>query len=351
MKHSLIILLLLIVFPPAFSQVDYSRADSIAKTVNKKSFTEIHAALTKDLESEEEKIRAFYSWIALNVNYDFNESLQSYKAPVKQTPATVIKTGRAICHGYSALFREFCLASKIPCYLVSGYTRMRDKFDNTGHTWNIVYINNSWQPVDATWGAGGVDENGKYIQEFAGEYFLTEPKTFLQNHYPFDPMWQLLKNPVRLEDYKRTGWKYESVSAGDFNYADTISKWQSLDSLDREFDAATRMLRFSPGDPMIKDQLSYVMFTKGNAEFENGNKLLGILYPQNKTKNQKQPQLNKKYHLSQLDAIENYFRKAETYYKQVQMRDPSDQAILKNNLSALRSNITMVKNQKTALSK
>ncbi len=351
MKQQLLTYLLILIASPAFSQVDYNRADSIAVTVKSKSFFQIHAELTKDLQSDEEKVRAFYTWIANNVNYDFNESLQSYKAPAKQMPATVIKSGRAICHGYAALFREFCLESQIPCHLVSGFTRMRDKFDNTGHTWNVVYINNSWHPVDATWGAGGVDANGKYIQEFSGEYFLTNPQIFLTNHYPFDPMWQLVEKPVMLDAYKRPNWEYDTTSEIFFNYNDTINRWQNLDSLDREFDAAARMVRFSPGDPIIKEQLSYVMFNKGNSEFEKGNKILENLYPRKKSGNQQQPTLNKKYHLAQLEITENHFKKAEAYYKQTQLRDPSDQAVLKSNLIALRSNVTMVQNQKTALSK
>ncbi len=351
MKHLLLTYLLIFIAFPAFSQVDYNRADSIAETVKSKSFSQIHSELTKNLESDEEKVRAFYKWIANNVNYDFNESLQSYKAPAKQMPATVIKSGNAICHGYSALFREFCLESQIPCHLVSGYTRMRDKFDNTGHTWNVVYINNSWQQVDATWGAGGVDAHGKYIQEFSGEYFLTEPQIFLTNHYPFDPMWQLVEKPVKLDEYKRANWKYDTESEIFFNYNDTIDRWQKLDSLEREFDAATRMIRFNPGDLIIKEQLSFVMFNKGNVEFEKGNKILEILYPRKKSGNKQQPSLNKKYHLSQLEITEGHFKKAESWYKQVQLRDPSDQAVLKNNLTALRSNLTMVRNQKSALAK
>ena len=279
MKQILALLVILLTFQQAYSQNKYAVADSVALFVKGDIVDDLHEQLTKNLITDEEKVRAFYSWITHHIQYDVAESLRAEKVYTKQDPLQVLKSKKAICHGYSSLLLRFCELSGIPCYLVSGYTRLDGQFDTAGHTWNMAYVNGKWQPVDATWGAGGVDSRRKFVKAFTGKYFLTDPVDFLSDHYPFDPMWQLVYCPVKLTDYKSTRWQYAEKVNCQFNYTDTIASWEKLDSLNREYSAAFRMLRFSPGDPIIKEQLSYALFTKGNAEFENGNRIMAILFP------------------------------------------------------------------------
>jgi Transglutaminase-like superfamily len=353
MKQILSLLILLLSFQQAYSQNKYADADSVALLVKGDDVAEIHQQLTENLITNEEKARAFYSWITHHIQYDVAESLRSEKIYMKQDPQQVLKSKKAICHGYSSLFLRFCELSQIPCYLVSGYTRLDGKYDAAGHTWNVVYVNGKWQPVDATWGAGGVDSRGKYIKAFTGKYFLAGPVDFLYDHYPFDPMWQLVYCPVKLADYKSINWHYSEKASCQFNYSDTIASWEKLDSLDREYSAALRMLRFSPGDPVIKEQLSYALFTKGNAEFEKGNMIMAILFPRKQpvTQQQQSTLQNKSIRIAQLNSIENYYRNAEIYYRQVQLSEPSEKAVLKSNIEALKYNREVVKKEKERLAR
>jgi hypothetical protein len=336
----------------AYTQEKYREADSIAALVKQSDLSLIHRELVKDLESDESKLRAFYSWIAHNIHYDVSEWQKQDKNPVKQEPTQVLKSRKAICHGYAALFMEFCTRSGIPCYMASGYNRLDNRFDNSGHTWNMVYINEQWRPVDVTWGAGGIDPRGKYVKEFEDKYFLAEPLEFLQDHYPFDPMWQLVDHPVKLSDYKSASWTYKDNSSPYFNYNDTIAAWIQLDSLEKDYISAHRMQRFSPGDPLIRQQLSYSLFVKGNAEFEKGNKIMAVLYPRNASSSKKPATpVNRKLKAAQLDSIDTFYTHADFYYKQVQFTSESEKTVLKNNREALRFNREVVRKEKSNLTR
>ncbi len=172
MKRIRLILIIILCCKQAYSQNRYAFVDSMSATVKAENVGDLHHRLTKNLSTNEEKVRAFYTWIARNIFYDVNESKKQVKLPSKQTPGYVFRSRKAICHGYSSIFYDLCTRSEIPCYLVSGFTRPDGEFDITGHTWNIIYINSKWQPVDVTWGAGGVDISGKYTRAFTGKYFL-----------------------------------------------------------------------------------------------------------------------------------------------------------------------------------
>ena len=50
-------------------------------------------------------------------------------------------TKAGVCHDFANIFATMCRAQGIPC----------NTLDNRGHTWNLVYVNNSWVEVDMTY--------------------------------------------------------------------------------------------------------------------------------------------------------------------------------------------------------
>ncbi len=323
MKY-LVTLILILSSHFSIAQSNYAVADSVAAKVKGENIQLVHDALVRNLKTDEEKVRAFYSWIAHNILYDVNEWQRGNRSPVKQEPAQVLKSKKAVCFGYSSLFRELCKLSEIPCHLVTGFTRINGKFNNEGHAWNIVSINGKWQIADATWGAGSVDYNKKYIKKFTEDYFLVEPLKFLEDHYPLDPMWQLIEHPVKLAEYKIAKWEYSEKPRPVFAFNDTIAQWEKLDSLHRAYTSALRMLRYSPGDAAAQQELAYALFELGDAEFDKGTKLLTNLGSENK--------------VAKLDSVETYYKNADFYYRQVKLSDPSQREVLKNNMEALKYN-------------
>jgi transglutaminase/protease-like cytokinesis protein 3 len=188
---------------------NYSRIDNEIYLYSKKgnrNFDSVLAFVTRNYSDQEERARAFYIWIALNINYDTEKiedlefqrvwNVKTHFRPTSQLADTVIKNGKAVCEGFSNLFIKFCKAVSIPCEMVVGYSKMENGEVITGilHAWNVIQINNEWYPVDITWSNGYVDNNRKYVKRFSTKYFMLPSHIYHQDHLPLDPMWQLSDN-------------------------------------------------------------------------------------------------------------------------------------------------------------
>jgi len=180
---------------------DFERVDATILLYPTKcdSPEEISKFITRDFQSEEEKVRAIYSWIILNVAYDPNEykkfdyRFTNYRERNKKEEITrnkiidrTLQKGIAVCEGYAFLFERLCELQGISNYLVRGDTKttiegIGSKF-NTNHMWNVAVIDGNPYLFDPTWGAGKY--NQKFIKEPSYFYYKTSPELFFKTHYP-----------------------------------------------------------------------------------------------------------------------------------------------------------------------
>lgn len=183
-----------------FSQ-EYERVDAtiLLYPENVDTPEELSKFITRDFTSEEEKVRAIYSWIIQNVAYDpdeykqFNYNFKDYRernSKEEKTRDKVIKrtlqNGTAVCEGYAMLFEKLCELQGISNYLVRG--DIKTNFNDIGrpfknsHMWNVAVIDGTSYLFDPTWGAGRY--NGGFIKEPSYFYYKTEPELFFKTHYP-----------------------------------------------------------------------------------------------------------------------------------------------------------------------
>ena len=94
-------------------------------------------------ETDEEKVLAFYNWIIVNFEYDYDCYPVFQYFDVRKT----LQTKQGICFDFSHLFAAFCRSQNIPCYAVDGISR---KNNADRHTWNRVYYDGTWWNVDIT---------------------------------------------------------------------------------------------------------------------------------------------------------------------------------------------------------
>jgi hypothetical protein len=297
----------------------------------------LHSNLVVKANSDEEKLRAFYQWICQNINYDVKEWTSPSGDWMKQEPDEVLKRRLAICHGYSELFKALCELSDIPCHLVSGYTKKQNRFQPEGHTWNVVYLNNEWFHVDATWGAGGIESNGKYVRYYDESYFLSNPKKFLSEHFPFDPAWQLIDFPISLEQFKRVSESDLQNIKGPvfYNYNDTLAQWITLEGDLKQLASARRMIRHSPGDKLAAREHAHAVFQLASNEMKKGNDLLQTLYPAQDGKHYSTNKANisEADFQNNLHTVRRHYQIADSLYRQVQVND----ALIRKNLDQARS--------------
>lgn len=97
-----------------------------------------------------EKILYLNTYLCSNYEYDYTQYRKSSQYIGSQELPYCIKTGKAICWQYSALFCFFAKQIGIESSYVGTET----------HAWNVVKCDGKWYHIDTTWNDG---RNGCYI--------------------------------------------------------------------------------------------------------------------------------------------------------------------------------------------
>jgi hypothetical protein len=185
----------------SFAQ-DYTRVDETIKLYpeNFNSAEELSFFISRDFILEEEKVRAMYSWMLANIEYDpdeynkFDYSFKNYRErnekeeKVRQKVIKrTLKSGKAVCEGYAMLFEKLCELQGINSYLVRG--DVKNNFEDIGrpfknnHMWNVITIDDNPYLFDATWGAGKWS-GSSFTKDPDYFYFKTNPEQLVNTHYP-----------------------------------------------------------------------------------------------------------------------------------------------------------------------
>ncbi len=196
-------------------------------------YEQLSKRVMADFEGDYDRAAAIYTWVAKHIQYDAKaffsgrvvrsarytyrteaEKIQKEQALRDELGMETLKKKKAVCQGYSELYRLLCRACGITCEVISGYSRTgvsdigqsRPKAD---HAWNAIRINDKWLFVDATWGAGHVNYQKKqFVPDFTPAYFAVEAEVFGYNHYPEEAQWNFTK--LTLKDFSKQPLVYHS---------------------------------------------------------------------------------------------------------------------------------------------
>jgi transglutaminase/protease-like cytokinesis protein 3 len=188
--------------------------------------------LTEKCATDMEKVTAIFRWITDNISYnikainknrnpldiyDDDDTSKTLKPLDERVAETVLKRRTAVCDGYSRLFKTLCDHIGIRSEIITGYARAgwwneRSRF-RSNHKWNAVLIDSSWHLVDATWASGYISYHGdEFMRNYDNKYFMAPPQQFIQDHYPEDLNWTLLKDPPLLGEFFRAPFHYTAFS-------------------------------------------------------------------------------------------------------------------------------------------
>lgn len=247
------LLLLLSIAQAAFSQ-NYSRVDNLVKSYPT-SFTspqKLADRINLDFSTQTDKVRAAYTWIALNIKYDLKayqsgESMIAYsysseadrldkeKLYREKTAQKTLRTKKGVCQDYSALFHLVCDGIGVKCIDIMGTSKAHPaqigKLPKASdHQWNAVKIGESWRLIDVTWASGSVDTNtGKFVADFNDAYFFTNPNVFFLNHFPDDKRLLMIDKteqdfaalPLYYGPYIKSNYEFVSPEYGIISIAKT----------------------------------------------------------------------------------------------------------------------------------
>lgn len=151
-----------------------------------------------------EKVKIAHDLVALNVKYDAKNFWAETVPP--QNYENVLKTGYAVCEGYSNLLKKFLDTLNFKNSKVSGYARgvgtslMAENNMDSNHAWNMVKIENAYYFIDSTWDSGYM--NGKKsVQKYTTDWLFIKPEHFIFTHLPERQQQQLLKEPVSNTEF------------------------------------------------------------------------------------------------------------------------------------------------------
>lgn len=153
-------------------------------TINNK-LLEITSTIPEN-KSLKEKIKAFHDYIINYTTYDLDRATNMtsavYETSNTHTAYGLLEQKKALCGGYSDIMSIFLHQLNIPNIRISA--------DN--HVWNLVYLDNNWLHLDATWD-DPVTNTG--VQLLIYDYFLIPYQTLLTT----DPVEHKFNQDIYLE--------------------------------------------------------------------------------------------------------------------------------------------------------
>lgn len=203
----------------------FSVIDKRVRLIHSNNPDTLAKLLTKNYISNAEKARSIFRWITENIAYDtkgyhntkgayeglWELSLSSGNPDVKKDyndriVRKVLNEKKAVCDGYSRLFKALCDYSGIKCEIISGYIRWASDpigvMTNRTHSWNAVFIDGSWKLIDVAWASGYSNEEvTKFTKHYDDFFFFTNPVEFFNDHYPTENKWSLLPNTPSLDQF------------------------------------------------------------------------------------------------------------------------------------------------------
>lgn len=197
---------------------------------------QLTAYLVQPTQNEFEKAWSFYSWIVKNIAYDTRIYNQE-GTRIEQSIQGILQRKRAVCWGYSKLFKTFCQHVDINCEVISGYTSSATThhLDKMDHAWNVVQLEGQWYAMDVTWAAN---------TQNSSSYFMTSPRLFIRSHLPSNPMWQLLQEPITVEQFQQANFM-PSDTTNNYAFSDSIAFIQQLAPIEKQIFLAEDAYRFN----------------------------------------------------------------------------------------------------------
>ena len=184
--------------------------------------------IKQNFATDSARVRAIYVWITDHISYDVDAMLAKGSMTTTTVPlpsADEILTRRSgVCQGYTDLFVALSKACGINAVRVGGYTKRTGEVSSLAHAWVALKLNGKWQLFDPTWGAGFV-RNEKFVKRFSDNFYNVAPEKFIEQHMPFDPLYQLLAYPFTHAEF--IAGKTAATKTV-FNYSDSIQVQQQL---------------------------------------------------------------------------------------------------------------------------
>ena len=150
--------------------------------------------------NEAESAYLVYSWMGQNIEVDCDINNDE-----DQFPVNVYNWEKGNYIGFAGLFYTFVSNLNIKVIPIQGKKKIiapkiiDDAITVVPHSWNSIFINDTYYLVDAAGGAGYCVK--KFLRKNTDFYFGTKPELLIRTHFPDNNIWQLLDEKISHETF------------------------------------------------------------------------------------------------------------------------------------------------------
>jgi transglutaminase-like putative cysteine protease len=185
---------------------EYAVIDAYARATperHARSLNTLTDYLTAPAHNELAKARSIYSWMLSHIRYGNAAGDPTTYVSELDYANRILANRRGVCTGFALLFKWMLKRAGVDARTVRGYSRTLDQeagqpIRQPRHEWNAVRLDGDWYLFDLAWASNTQRDNRP--NDF---YFLTDPETFVAQHLPSDPRWQLLQPAVSKAEFDR----------------------------------------------------------------------------------------------------------------------------------------------------
>ena len=218
MKYCLILILIL---PGLAICQKYAEVDAHSQGVKlSKDYKQATRELISPYTDQESKVRAIFSWLANNLEYDNRQkkkitkkhkkggqkikakSEEEFKAKLlekeQEAMNRTLRKKKGVCQDFSWLFDAMCFEAGIESEFITGHGRTSPEQvgripKGLGHAWNAAKIDDEWHLFDVTWSTD--------MEKGGNGFFMMAPTEFIKSHFPEEEKWQLLDEPMDIKTW------------------------------------------------------------------------------------------------------------------------------------------------------
>ena len=163
--------------------------------------------VTKNYNTDIEKVRAIYIWITNNIKFDLKKQQnppkrdkikcgsisdceQKFKEQIDSEIKKTLNRKKGIAEDYARLFARMLDLSDVEGGYISGKTKLNDRAigrepRGSNHSWNWAKIDGKVYLFDATLGSGSTDSRFEKFEKAYNElYFMVQPEKMILTHFP-----------------------------------------------------------------------------------------------------------------------------------------------------------------------
>jgi hypothetical protein len=333
---------------------------SFSKQKPNAPFDTITSFVNKNFQGSEDKARAYYTWITLNIEFDEDfrgSACYSLIRAIRDSNTVLymndrtLDIKRAASEGIADLMVKFCHSSNIPCYTVPGYIRQSDgRVSDMSFVWNVLCLDSLWVQVDASMANGYLDQNYKFRSYSKKNFFYLPPSVFIADHFPHDPMWQLMEHPcTKSEFFKGSNL---SKSGDNYHFKDSLKSYQQKSMYQRKEIDVARYFKYEANSYLYDSNMELFYYNNASDKMaigiENFNNYLVI----GETKLSKQPlKADWKKAKVLLEKAELNFREVEIILTKMQVNKYHPVDMYSSLSASLQSNMAYVQKNKDYLEK